>query len=108
MLTLACLGLFFVGDAQANPYHLKFSGDSGTTFTGSCIIGDGKGEATLSFAGRVPAERTVTGDSLDCRLEALGRMILDIRHGTSRTRSSTSGGVLRLKMSGSSKDRTPH
>ncbi len=108
VLTLICFLVAVTHDAWAASYHLSFSGDPGTTFAGHCTIGDGRDEATFALTGGVPGQRVVTSDFLDCRLEASGPMILDIRHDQNHTRTATDGGMIHLELSAGPKRRTPH
>jgi hypothetical protein len=44
----------------------------------------------------VPRREALTGEGLACRIEAVGRITVEIAHGGSVSRAVTSGGTVRI------------
>jgi hypothetical protein len=82
--------------AMTKTYHMLFSGDAGARFSGRCTIETSGGETRLDLEGQVPHEQDVVGHGLSCQLQAEGRVVIDIEHGGSRTRSATNGGTITI------------
>ncbi len=81
---------------MAKTYHMLFSGDAGASFSGACTIATSGGETVLTLQGQIPHEQEVVGHGLTCQLQAEGRVVIDIEHGGSRTRSATNGGQINI------------
>lgn len=84
--------------AMAKTYHLLLSGDVGASFNGTCTIATSGGETVLTLKGQIPHEQQITGQGLSCKLEASGRVVVDVEHDGSRTRSSTNGGKIKISL----------
>jgi hypothetical protein len=82
--------------AMAETYMLSVTGDSGARIAGACTLFTGSAEERVELAGLVPLERSFIGDGLACRLEAEGRVVVEIAGGGSRSRSATSGGTINV------------
>ncbi len=81
---------------MAKTYHMLFSGDAGASFSGTCKFATSGGETVLTLEGQVPHEQEVVGHGLACQLQAESRVVIDIEHGGSRTRSATNGGRINI------------
>ena len=46
------------------------------------------------LTGTVPLQRIIQAETLTCRFETTGRIVVDIIHGNSRSRSASHGGVI--------------
>lgn len=93
------LAIILLGQmAMATSYHLRLDGDRGTEYTGSCLVLTNDSETEVTLQGTVPHEQDIVGDGLACRLEATGRLVVDIVHDGSRSRSTTSGGTVNIKL----------
>ena len=84
--------------AMAKTYRMIFSGDAGASFDGRCAVETSGGETILSLQGQVPHEQDVVGRGLSCQLQAEGRVVVDIEHNGSRTRSATNGGSINIHL----------
>jgi hypothetical protein len=81
---------------MAKTYHMIFSGDAGAKFSGTCAIETSGGETVLTLEGNVPHEQDVVGHGMKCQLQTEGRVVIDIEHNGSRTRSATNGGKINI------------
>jgi len=84
--------------AMAKTYHMTLSGDADARFSGQCTLETNDGEAVLSLLGTVPFEQEVVGHGLSCHVETEGRVVLEIDHNGSRTRSATNGGKINISL----------
>jgi hypothetical protein len=84
--------------AQAETYTLSVTGDPGASVAGACTLLTGSAERLIELAGPVPLERRFTGEGLSCRLEAEGRVLVEIEGGGSRSRSATTGGTINVTL----------
>jgi hypothetical protein len=103
----ACSGLAVVASlslglggrvAQAETYTLSVTGDPGARVAGACTLFTGSAEEHVELAGPVPLERRFNGDGLSCRLEAEGRVVVEIAGGSSHSRSATTGGTINVTL----------
>lgn len=83
---------------MAKTYHMLISGDAGAQFNGRCAVMTSGGETILTLSGQVPHEQQVVGHGLSCKLHAEGRIVIDIAHNGSRSRSSTNGGEVNINL----------
>ncbi len=84
--------------ALEKTYHLQLTGDQGAHFSGSCALTTADGETVIPFDGTVPYEKELVGQGLSCKLETEGRVVVDIEHNGSRSRSATNGGVVNISL----------
>jgi len=99
LLVALALGLGLGGHgAMAATYTLSVTGDPGASFAGECTLYAGSAEERVELAGPVPLERSFTGDGLSCRLEAEGRVVVEIAGGGTRSRSATTGGTINITL----------
>ncbi len=98
MLIMGGLWLLEGKTAMAKTYHLLLSGDAGASFVGTCKIATSEGETVLPLQGKIPHEEAIVGQGLACQLETSGRVVVDVEHGGSRTRSSTRGGKINITL----------
>jgi hypothetical protein len=84
--------------ALAGTYTLSVTGDPGASVAGACTVYNGSAEEDLELAGAVPLQRSFMGDGLACRLEAEGRVVVEIATGGSRSRSATTGGTISVTL----------
>ncbi len=78
----------------AEPFDLTITGAAGANFAGSCTLITAAGDHTLELIGTVPLQRTIQADGLTCRFQTTGRIVVDVIHGNSRSRSASNGGVI--------------
>jgi hypothetical protein len=78
--------------ATAETYTLSVTGDPGARIAGECTLFTGSAEERLELA------RSFIGDGLACRLEAEGRVVVEIAGGGSRSRSATAGGTINVTL----------
>jgi len=97
-LSLSTIWITSEQTAMAKTYHMIFSGDVGASFDGRCTVETSGGETILSLQGQVPHEQEVVGHGLSCQLQADGRVVVDIEHNGSRTRSTTNGGSINIHL----------
>ena len=80
-------------------YHVQLTGDEDARFAGSCTLTrTNDDEAVISLDGHVPYSNTFIGQGLACKLETEGRVVVDIEHNGSRSRSSTTNGVINISL----------
>ena len=77
-------------------FTLVITGAEGARYTGRCTLTTAAGEETFELTGTVPRREALTGAGLACRIEAAGRIAVEIRHGGSVSRSVTSGGTVNI------------
>ncbi len=103
----ACSGLALVAGlslglggraAQAETYTLSVTGDPGASVAGACTLLTGSAEEQVELEGPVPLERSFTAEGLSCRLEAEGRVVVEIAGPGSRSRSATTGGTINVTL----------
>ena len=83
--------------AMAKTFTLAITGAEGARYTGRCTLTTAAGgEETIELAGTVPRREELTGAGLSCRIEAAGRIAVEIRHGGGVSRSVTSGGTINI------------
>ncbi len=94
----ATLGLAIgAGDgeaAMAKSFSLAITGAEGARYAGRCTLTTAAGEETFELAGVVPRHEELTGEGLACRIEAAGRITVEVTHGGGVSRSVTSGGMV--------------
>ena len=79
-------------------YQLQLTGDQGAHFSGSCALSTADGEVIIPLDGGVPYQTELVGKGLSCKLETEGRVVVDIEHNGSRTRSATNGGAVNISL----------
>lgn len=84
--------------AVGKTYHLELTGDDGARFTGSCTLATENGDEVVPLDGEVPFKQDLVGQGLSCKLETEGRVVVDIEHNGSRSRSATSGGTINISL----------
>jgi hypothetical protein len=84
--------------AVAETYTLSVTGDPGARIAGACTLFTGSAEERLELAGPVPLARSFIGDGLACRLEAEGRVVVEIAGAGSRSSSATAGGTINVTL----------
>ena len=84
--------------AQAETYTLSVTGDPGARIAGACTLLTGAAEEQIELAGPVPLERRFEGDGLSCRLEAEGRVVVEIAGAGTRSRSATTDGTINVTL----------
>jgi hypothetical protein len=84
--------------AQAETYTLSVTGDPGASVAGACTLLTESAEERIALAGPVPLERRFTAEGLSCRLEAEGRVVVEIAGPGSRSRSATTGGTINVTL----------
>jgi hypothetical protein len=84
------------GESMAKTFHLSISGDGGARYSGACTVAAASGDARVELEGAVPLERTFDGDGLSCRFRAEGRVVVEIAHNGSRSRSASDGGTIQV------------
>ncbi len=86
------------GATVEKTYQLQLTGDQGAHFTGSCALATADGETIIPLDGGVPFATELVGNGLACKLETEGRIVVDIEHNGSRSRSATNGGVVNISL----------
>lgn len=81
---------------MAETFKLSITGDEGTRYAGQCRVIRDKQEDIVDLEDELPLERSFVADGMDCRIEAKGRLTVEIVHDGSRSRSTTSGGVVNI------------
>jgi hypothetical protein len=97
----SAIGAFGAGGVEAmsdKTYQLQLTGDEGARFVGSCTLTTADGETVLPLDGEVPYANELVGQGFACKLETQGRVVVDIEHNGSRSRSSTNGGVVNISL----------
>ncbi len=85
------------GEAAAEePLSLAITGAAGARYTGHCTLTTAAGEQTFELTGTVPHHEEFTGEGLACRIEAAGRIVVEVARGGSVSRSVTSGGTVSI------------
>lgn len=84
------------GECLAETFQLSISGDPGARYSGACTLTATSGDERIEIEGAVPLQRTFDGDALTCRFAAEGRVVVEIGHDGSRSRSASSGGVIQV------------
>jgi len=78
----------------AELFELAITGAADASFAGTCTLTTAAGDHTLELSGQVPLRRTIQAESLVCRFETVGRVVVEVTRGNSRSRSATHGGVI--------------
>lgn len=78
----------------AEPFELTITGAADASFACNCTLTTAAGDHTLTLTGTVPLQRTIQAKKLTCRFETTGRIVVDMIHGNSRSRSTSHGGVI--------------
>ena len=84
--------------ASEKTYQLQLTGEDGARFAGNCTLGTADSETVIPLDGQVPYAAEFVGQGLACKLETKGRVVVDIEHGGSHTRSATSGGMVNISL----------
>ena len=82
--------------AAAEPFELTITGGANASFSGSCTLTTSGGDHALELSGQVPLRRTIQAESLVCRFETVGRVVVEVTRDGSRSRSATDGGVISI------------
>jgi len=96
LLATPVMVLALQGLSAAEPFELTITGAADASFAGSCTLTTAAGDHTLELTGTVPLQRTIQAEKLTCRFETTGRIVVDIIHGNSRSRSASHGGVISI------------
>lgn len=96
LLATAVMVLAPQGLPAAEPFELTITGAADASFAGSCTLATAAGDHTLELTGTVPLQRTIQAEKLTCRFETTGRVVVEIIHGNSRSRSASHGGVISI------------
>jgi hypothetical protein len=99
LLVMAAFGVTLTAltdETMAKTFHLSISGDQGVRYSGACTVSAASGEERIELEGTVPLERTFDGEAVTCRIDADGRLVVEIAHNGSRSRSATSGGTIQV------------
>jgi hypothetical protein len=80
--------------AEGSAVTLQVVGASGARVEGVCHLRSKDGVTTVQIAATVPLSHTWRADGARCELRASGPVTVEISGGGSRSRTSTSGGVL--------------
>lgn len=78
--------------AMAKTFKLSITGNEGASYAGQCTVIKEARDDVLALEGTVPLERTFIADGLDCRIEAEGRVVVEITHEGGWSRVTTDGG----------------
>ncbi len=83
------------GDSGEDQALLELKGDSGTEFSGYCVVGDGEAE---EISGQVPQSFTyeLDGKTLECEITSEGNIEVNLTAGNTRSVQRISGGTLNL------------
>jgi hypothetical protein len=81
---------------MAKAFTLVITGAEGARYTGRCTLTTAAGEEEFELSGTVPRRAELTGEGLACRIEAAGRIAVEIAHGGGVSRSVTSGGTVNI------------
>jgi hypothetical protein len=95
-LVIAAAGAGGGEAAVAKAFTLVITGAEGARYTGRCTLTTAAGAETLALAGTVPRREALTGEGLACRIEAAGRIAVEITHGGGVSRAMTSGGTVNI------------
>ena len=80
----------------AEPFELAITGVADASFAGTCTLTTSDGDHALELSGQVPLRRTIQAESLVCRFETVGRVVVEVTRGGSRSRSATDGGLISI------------
>lgn len=83
--------------AIAKSFKLSITGDEGARYAGQCTLIKESREEVMALEGTVPLEHTFVADGLDCRMEAQGRVVVEITREGSRSRAATTGGLVHVQ-----------
>lgn len=83
--------------ATATDFKLSITGDEDARYAGQCMLIKEPQDDVVVLEGTVPLEHTFVADGLDCRIEAKGRVVVEIAHGGSRSRAATHGGLVHVQ-----------
>ncbi len=83
------------GESEEDQAKVEVNGSSGTEFSGSCTVGDGKPE---EIGGQVPRSFTydLNGKPLKCEIASENNVEVTLTHGNDRSVQRISGGTLSL------------
>ena len=79
-------------------FKLELSGEAGVAYEGSCTLETEAGNTEMPLAGALPQSLDIIANALTCQIKSEGRLIVEIQHDKSRTRSATNGGTIRLSL----------
>jgi hypothetical protein len=84
--------------AQDGEIVLRVDGTPGAAFSADCELKTTGGNSAFSLDEAMPFEATYVGTGLVCRIRADGPIEAEAAMGGSRSRSSTSGGSVRVNI----------
>lgn len=82
---------------MAKTCELAITGDDGASYSGRCTVLVGARDGVVVLEATVPLERTFVADGLNCRIEAKGRVVVEIRHDHGWSRVTSDGGFVDLQ-----------
>jgi len=82
---------------MAKTFKLSITGDEGAHYSGQCTLVRDAHEEIIDLEGDVPLQREFVADGVGCRLEAQGRLTVELRHDGSRSRAATTGGFVNIQ-----------
>jgi hypothetical protein len=96
LLALACARGMLGSPASAGDGEvtLSASGDAGVRVRGRCVLDAPGGRREVRLGEAVPFDRRWAAAGLSCELEASGPATVEAAAGGSRSRATTSGGLL--------------
>lgn len=83
--------------AMAKTFRLSITGKQGARYAGQCTVLKDAKEEIIDLRGEMPLERTFVADGVDCRIEAKGRVVVEITHDGSWSRAATDGGFVNVQ-----------
>jgi len=84
--------------AEEGDIVLHVGGAAGASFTAACDLKTASGKQAFSIDQRIPFDATYVGTGLSCRITAKSAIDVELVKGGSRSRSSSSGGVVRVNV----------
>ena len=84
------------GQAGERLFSLLITGAEGVRYIGLCTLTTEAGEQKFEISGTVPRRDELEGQSLACRIESTGWLVVEIAQGANRTRAATNGGIVSI------------
>ena len=90
---------FPAGSADAKTFTISITGDQGAAFIGSCLAKRSDDHEVLALHGNVPFEQQIEADFVSCRINAEGRIAIDVRSDAGQHRKAeTTNGMVTLSL----------
>lgn len=87
------------GPAEAKTFSISITGDQGAGFIGSCLAKRGDDHEVLALHDDVPFEQLIEADFVSCRINAKGRIAIDVSSDTGQHRTAeTNNGMVTLSL----------